>query len=159
MLWSTLPEDIMINHIMPFLYRPQPKNLMKDVQNYVVTYENIREYTKRVVNDRFFLEEYVLEEYGMPLDVLLLEQSEPEIFEQHLSDMSIRWFYFKLIHNNVYNFVEIWNSRLLCQDRKTRGLLHSNFHRKPVSKQFRVLWALLKPKERANLFETVIQNG
>ena len=155
MNWARLPEDVILNHILPFLYRPQPKNLLKDIRNYVVTFENIREYTKRVVNDRMFLEEYVLEEYGMPLDLVLLEQSEPEIFERHLSEMSIRWFYFKIIHNNIYNFVEIWNSRLLCQNRQTYGILNSNFHRKPVSKQFRILWALLTPKERANLMDKV----
>ena len=147
---TRLPVDIIINHVIPFTYKTQAPALLQDIKDYTKTYEIVQQYTETMKNDRNFLEEYVLEEYGMTLSELLLQEEVDElpIYERHLSQMSIRYFFYKMIHNNLYDFVEI------CQKRcPNLYLLRATFHQTPISQQFRVLWAKLLPHERTTIMK------
>ena len=43
-IFGYLPEEIIINHIMPFIYEPQPKNLMSDIRSFYTDFHLLDNY-------------------------------------------------------------------------------------------------------------------
>ena len=44
-IFGYLPEEIIINHIMPFVYHPQPKNLMSDIRSFYTDFHLFDNYS------------------------------------------------------------------------------------------------------------------
>jgi len=43
-IFGYLPEEIIVNHIMPFIYEPQPKNLMSDIRSFYTDFHLLDNY-------------------------------------------------------------------------------------------------------------------
>ena len=42
-IWRTLPQDIVTQHIMPYTYREQPPQLLRDIRSYYADYTLVDE--------------------------------------------------------------------------------------------------------------------
>lgn len=140
-MWHNLPDDIIFQHILPFSYCPQSKDLLEDIKSYVKTYDAVKYRVQDICQDQQFLEEYAMEEYGMGIH---------EFSEDALTKMASRWFFFKLIHSNVYEFLKMSHTRRYRKN--IQWLTTSNFHKRPIAQQFRILWGMLDVKERTQAF-------
>jgi hypothetical protein len=54
-IWRTLPEDIVIQHIMPYTYRKQSPQLLFDIRNYYDDYALVDEYYNHNYNQYMWL--------------------------------------------------------------------------------------------------------
>lgn len=63
-IFGYLPEEIIINHIMPFIYEPQPKNLMSDIRSFYTDFHLLDNYN-------YYYNKYCL--YNDILDFINLE--------------------------------------------------------------------------------------
>ena len=43
-IFRRLPEDVIINNIMPFLYKPQPKDLLLDIRSFYTDFHLLDNY-------------------------------------------------------------------------------------------------------------------
>lgn len=57
--WRTLPEDIVIQHIMPYTYRKQPRQLLFDIRNYYDDYALVDEYYNHNYNQCMWLNDMI----------------------------------------------------------------------------------------------------
>ena len=57
--FSQLPEDIIINHILPFTYQPQSKQIMRDIIIFTQTFATVYDHYSFEYNDTLFLNDLI----------------------------------------------------------------------------------------------------
>jgi hypothetical protein len=123
---SKIPNDIIINHIIPFTYKVQSKTLLKDVQSFYRDYEVVINYYSFDYNDyvlcsdliRFINNNYFLNSYSNNIE---------KLFERS-------YFYNNIINKEEF-IISIENN------------IYNNYIINP-NKVSRIIFGLLKPYER-----------
>ena len=132
---NRLPQDVVINHILPYTYRTKPKHHLSDIRNYVTDYALIESVYMTQLNDMILLNDLLLFLYIPSYGI-------ENIFENVLR----RHIYFG---NKEAEFM-INHIRL-------------DFHRNTgvnTERKIRIIWGLLKPYERTNFINKyVLEDG
>jgi hypothetical protein len=127
-LISLLPEDVIINHIIPFTYSVQPRKLLIDIRSYVDDYAFLENVYTFEYNEEMLLYDLVTFCNNGKFPTWGLEPKYDEIVRRHFLYKSIR-------------------------DSKLQLLIFMAFHRKMgqlCERKNRFLWGLLRPRERAS---------
>lgn len=123
---TKIPNDIIINHIIPFTYEVQSKILLKDIQSFYKDYERVINYYSFDYNDyvlcndliRFVNNNYFLNSYSNNIE---------KLFERS-------YFYCNIINKEEF-IISIENN------------IYNNYTVNP-NKVSRIIFGLLKPYER-----------
>ena len=127
-LISLLPEDVIINHIIPFTYLVQPRKLLVDIRSYVDDYSFLDNIYTFEYNDEILLYDLVTFCNNDKFPTWGLEPKYDEIIRRHFIYKSIR-------------------------DSELQLLIFMAFHRKMgqlCERKNRFLWGLLRPRERTS---------
>ena len=127
-LISLLPEDIIINHIIPFTYLVQQRKLLVDIRSYVNDFSFLENIYTFEYNEEILLYDLVTFCNNGKFPTWGLEPKYDEIIRRHFIYKSIR-------------------------DSKLQLLIFMAFHRKMgqlCERKNRFLWGLLRPRERAS---------
>jgi hypothetical protein len=127
-LISLLPEDVIINHIIPFTYLVQPRKLLVDIRSYVIDYSFLENIYTYEYNDEILLYDLVTFCNNGKFPTWGLEPKYDEIVRRHFLYKSIR-------------------------DSDLQLLIFMAFHRKMgqlCERKNRFLWGLLRPRERTS---------
>jgi hypothetical protein len=127
-LISLLPEDVIINHIIPFTYSVQPRKLMVDIRSYVDDYAFLENIYTFEYNDEILLYDLVTFCNNGKFPTWGLEPKYDDIIRRHFIYKSIR-------------------------DSDLQLLIFMAFHRKMgqlCERKNRFLWGLLRPRERTS---------
>ena len=122
--WRTLPEDIVIQHIMPYTYRKQHPQLLFDIRNYCDDYALVDEYYNHNYNQYMWLNDMV-SFFTLP-HFHSTKKGVDKILQRHI--------YYK----NKENFMLVE----IVLDRYYTNIGHN------VERKVRFLWGLLLPVER-----------
>jgi hypothetical protein len=123
-----LPEDVIINHIIPFTYSVQPRKLMVDIRSYVDDYAFLENIYTFEYNDEILLYDLVTFCNNGKFPTWGLEPKYDDIIRRHFIYKSIR-------------------------DSDLQLLIFMAFHRKMgqlCERKNRFLWGLLRPRERTS---------
>jgi hypothetical protein len=129
-----LPDDIILNHILPYTYSPQPQKLLADIRSYVHDYGCI---------DNMYLYDY---NYAILLNDLLMycNNKKRPIYEMDLMFSLILFRHFKL---SKYNSADL------------QYFVYFHFYKNTPnaeSRKIKFLWGLLTPQERTEFINTYI---
>jgi hypothetical protein len=127
-LISLLPEDVIINHIIPFTYLVQPRKLLVDIRSYVIDYSFLENIYTFEYNDEILLYDLVTFCNNGKFPTWGLEPKYDDIIRRHFIYKSIR-------------------------DSDLQLLIFMAFHRKMgqlCERKNRFLWGLLRPRERTS---------
>jgi len=125
-LISLLPEDIIINHIIPFTYLVQQRKLLVDIRSYVNDFSFLENIYTFEYNEEILLYDLVTFCNNGKFPTWGLEPKYDEIIRRHFIYKSIR-------------------------DSDLQLLIFMAFHRKMgqlCERKNRFLWGLLRPRER-----------
>ena len=136
-LLQTLPYDIIINHIIPYTYMTKSHKHLNDIRSYTSDYNTI---------DNYYLFEYNY--YILMNDFTLFCNNQRNL----------------IIGINVY-FLNIIKRNFILQNKlenEVYSYIDKNFHNnvfKNVERKIKLLWGLLRPKERSHFInEFIIKN-
>jgi len=127
-LISLLPEDVIINHIIPFTYLVQPRKLLVDIRSYVNDFSFLENIYTFEYNEEILLYDLVTFCNNGKFPTWGLEPKYDEIIRRHFIYKSIR-------------------------DSDLQLLIFMAFHRKMgqlCERKNRFLWGLLRPRERTS---------
>ena len=132
-LIQKIPNDIIINCIIPFLYEPQPKKLLEDIKNFYITFLKLEEFYSFEYN--YYIMFYDLQNFFLygEENVSITNQFY-YIFKRHFIFQNLQYI---IISNYVYNK---FNKK---KDIKPKN--NSKF-----------LWGLLTNDERINFIKNYI---
>ena len=132
-LIQKIPNDIIINCIIPFLYEPQPKKLLEDIKNVYITFSKLKEFYSFEYN--YYIMFYDLQNFFLygEENVSITNQFY-YIFKRHFMFQNLQYI---LIANYVY--IE-YNKK---KDRNPKN--NSKF-----------LWGLLTSNERKNFIKNYV---
>lgn len=132
-LIQKIPNDIIINCIIPFLYEPQPKKLLEDIKNFYITFLKLEEFYSFEYN--YYIMFYDLQNFFLygEENVSITNQFY-YIFKRHFIFQNLQYI---IISNYVYNK---FNKK---KDIKSKN--NSKF-----------LWGLLTNDERINFIKNYI---
>ena len=136
-VFKQMPMDIVSDHIMPYIVKPQHKKLLKDIRSFHCHYNIIHEYYS------LFLKENIL------LNDLLLFYNNHIHYEIPIFEFSDD--FINIVRRN-YKL-----ATMNTEDIKTY-FIHS-FHKHNIRVNNRFLIALLKPKERIDFMNKYILGG
>ena len=136
-LLHSLPDDIIINHIIPYTYMIKPYKHLRDIRSYTSDYNTI---------DNYYLFEY--NNYVLMNDFALFCNNQRYL----------------IIGINIY-FLNIIKRNFMLQnklDNEVYSYIEQNFHNnvfKNIERKIKLLWGLLRPRERTNFInEFIIKN-
>ena len=122
-LLNKLPFDVIINHIIPFTYKPQPKNLLRDIRSFYHDYQMLDNY-------------YTFDSNNMILihDLVRFCNNNRDLLTETLTGFYVilrRHFHFKTRDPVRYIITQFYDN------------IHSN-----IDKKTKFLWGLFTPRER-----------
>jgi hypothetical protein len=132
-LIDKLPFDVIINHILPYIYNPQPNNLLIDIRSYYADYKLVESVYMTQHNEWILLHDlkkcccvYLKPYYG-------IDNKFKKILRRH----------FIIANQSEENLINI---------------IKRNFHRNIiyVEKKIKIIWALLTPAERTEFINNFI---
>jgi hypothetical protein len=128
-IFSRLPTD-MINYIIPYTYNVQDKNLLDEIQNYVITNMMIRElyYQEWVIN---------MAAWQSDADDWLIN----DLFGYANN-------YIPIAGGNVDKYYNIFYRNIKLKTEEDVDKYVKYIETKPVSRQINIFWALLTIQER-----------
>jgi hypothetical protein len=120
-LIKKLPDDVIINIILPFLYKPQPKELLMDIKNFNTTFNEIDNYYAYEFNYFIMLQDLLnYFYYGNENFYIILKRN---FMFSDLENLIISKYIYENYHNKI------------SKNRKPK------YHSK-------IIWGLLIPNER-----------
>lgn len=133
-LINKLPFDIIVNNILPYTYRPQPKKLLYDIKSYITDY--------------LFLENVYMTQYNEfvllnDLTKFCEKNLEPSYGIKHKFEIVLRR------HISIVN----------KNDEELINMIRLNFHRNienNADRKVKFLWGLLKRHERTSFINKYI---
>ena len=131
-----LPEDIIINHIIPFTYNLQPSKLLIDIRSYVSDYLLLKDCYDFEYNDEILLYDLVTFCNNGKFPTWGLEPKYDRIIRRPFSYKS-------------------------AKESDLQLFIFMSFHRKmgqSCERKNRFLWGLLRPIERAGFINKYIMN-
>lgn len=130
-----LPEDVIINHIWPFLYEPMPETICKDIRSY---------HTTKTFLFQYYLSKYINSSYTC--DFLL---SDIKLFINNYY-----LYYFKYCNLYLRKFKNLFSLR---QKSMERVYLYYKFVncQKNKNSSINVQLAILNPRERKELLNFI----
>jgi len=129
-----LPEDVIMNHILPYTYQPQPHRVMRDIRSFVNDYSTVENLYMTQLNELILLND-LLRFCRINLN--------PSYGINHLFQIILRRHVMLSKKSEAYLITKI------------RVCFHRNSSVKTESK-IRFIWGLLKPFERANFIQKYI---
>lgn len=133
-LIDRLPFDVIVNHILPYTYNPQPKNLLLDIRSYV--------------NDYAFVESFYMTQYN---EFVLLH------------DLKKYCGAYLPPYCGMYNnFYSILRRHLGIKNQSEAALINmvmNNFQRNleiNTERKVKFVWGLLTPTERTDFINNFI---
>jgi len=141
-----IPMDVMINHILPYTYEPQPKILLQDIKNFVEDFDLVE-------NCYAFDYNYIL----LLRDLLTFCTNNKETFMNPSNTLV------ELVKRHVL-YKDIGQERLISRSRDLCYfcfvfLRHSSMNKKMerrLKRRIRFLWGLLLPEERTRFINKFI---
>jgi hypothetical protein len=131
---NKLPDDIIINHIIPYIYQPQPNNILCDIRSYVADYKFIESIYMTQFNEYVLLND-LIQFYGIHLTPYYgLDDKFDTLLRRHFS-----------IKNK--------------NEEKLINMVRLNFHRNienNAERKVRFLLGLFTPKERSEFINGFI---
>jgi hypothetical protein len=124
-IWRTLPQDIVTQHIMPYTYREQPPQLLRDIRSYYADYTLVDEYYSANYNEYMWLNDIVCF-FTLP-HFHSTKNGVEKILKRHIK------------------YKDTENSALI---ETVFDLYYKNIGRN-IEPKIRFLWGLLLPAERA----------
>ena len=100
-LISNLPQEIILNHIIPYTYSPQPKLLCKDIKTYYYTFGQITKLYQMVFSKKTWTQILKLDVSEYYCETILKIQwipNEPQTNEQERKEFRILWGKFSPVH-------------------------------------------------------------
>ena len=123
--WRTLPQDIVIEHIMPYTYRKQSPEILYDIHNFYQDYALVDEYYSHNYNHYMWLND-IVSFFTLPHFQGSKKKGVDKILQRHL--------YYKNKEDSA--LIEI-----------VFDLYYKNIGR-DIDRKVRFLWGLLLPIER-----------
>jgi hypothetical protein len=137
MLFRTLPIDIIREHIIPFTYLPQKKELLRDIQSFQ--------------KDLSFIENLYFTEFN---DNVLLIDLIRFCSNNHVAPFhGIHIIYEKFLRRNF----TLSNKTCTYINEFVFSVFHSTIAMKP-NKKIKFLWGLLTPTERTRFINKILDN-
>jgi hypothetical protein len=135
---NRLPQDVVINHILPYTYRTKPQRHLLDIRNYVTDYVLVESVYMTQLNEMILLNDLLLFLYINVTPSYGIENIFENILRRHI--------YFS--NKNA----EFMINRIRLDFHRNMGV---NTERK-----IRIIWGLLKSCERANFINKyIIEDG
>uniref|UniRef100_A0A6C0JN63 Uncharacterized protein n=1 Tax=viral metagenome TaxID=1070528 RepID=A0A6C0JN63_9ZZZZ len=123
-LLNNLPFDVIVNHIIPFTYKPQPQKLLRDIRSYYPDYQMLENYYTFDCNDTILMRDILLFCNTINLS---------NINYDNFYSIMRRNFYF---HSKTNSFISIYIHR------------HFDCTYMKFSRRIRFYWGLFTPRER-----------
>ena len=130
-LFKKIPEDIVINHIMPYAYNIQPKELLIDIRSYMTDFQIVMDCYYIHYNERILLHDLHM----------FCRSNMASIFGEDYLNCSIKTV--THIMNELHEF-EFWN------------LYYNSFPSSKIHQRVKLLWAYLKPSHRTKFINEYI---
>jgi len=133
-LIDRLPFDVIVNHILPYTYNPQPKNLLLDIRSYV--------------NDYALVESVYITQYN---EFVLLHDLK-KYCGAYLNP------YFGM-NNNFYSILRRHVSIKNQSEETLINMVRNNFQRNleiNTERKVKFVWGLLTPTERTDFINNFI---
>lgn len=143
---NRIPEDVIINHILPFTYRLQPKELLRDIKTFVEDFGLVEQYYTDDFNTVFLLRDLITFCTKNSEVCMNITNKLTEIMRRHFSYKNVSdTIMFSKAHNLPhFCFVFIKASMM---SNKTKSL---------VKRYTRFLWGLLTAEERTRFINKFI---
>jgi len=142
-LINKLPDDIIINHIIPYTYNLQDKTLLDDIKNY--------NQTKFIILKLY--QNYWLDE---------MNETEPEDKWWLINDLfGYTNHYNATMYGYIENFYNIFrrNSQLNIKTTQNINFYLVNLQKKEVDVQINIFWGLFTPEERNDFIEIFLSEN
>jgi hypothetical protein len=143
---NRIPEDIIINHILPFTYRLQPRELLRDIKTFVEDFSLVEQYYTDDFNTVFLLRDLIT--FGTKNTEVCLN------ITNKLTEIMRRYFSYKKLDDTTmfskvhrlshFSFVFI------------KASIMSNKTRLLVKRYIRFLWGLMTVEERTRFINKFI---
>ena len=133
-LIDRLPFDVIVNHILPYTYNPQPKNLLLDIRSYV--------------NDYALVESVYITQYN---EFVLLHDLK-KYCGAYLNP------YFGM-NNNFYSILRRHVNIIYQSEETLINTVRNNFQRNleiNTERKVKFVWGLLTPTERTDFINNFI---
>jgi len=141
-----IPMDVMINHILPYTYEPQPKTLLQDIKNFVEDFNLVE-------NCYAFDYNYIL----LLRDLLTFCTNNKETF-MNPSNTLLEVVKRHVLYKNISQELLVSRSRDLCYFCFVflRQSSMNNKMERRLKMRIRFLWGLLLPEERTRFINKFI---
>ena len=104
-IFGYLPEEIIVNHIMPFIYKPQPKILLSDIKSFYTDFHLLDNYS--YYYNTYCLYNDILD--FIPMDTLLIRSYNCKDFTNYNLTLYVtNKFYTRIIKNVNYKSRMLW---------------------------------------------------
>ena len=130
-----LPEDVIINHIWPFLYEPMPETICKDIRSY---------HTTKTFLFQYYMSKYINSSYTC--DFLLTD------IKMFINNYNL--YYFKYCNLYLRKFKNLFSLRQKSMERVYRYYKFVNC-KKNKNSAINVQLAILNPRERKELLNFI----
>jgi hypothetical protein len=128
---ATLPLDVILNHILPFLYQPQPQKLLEDIRSYVTDYNILQ---------NVYLYEYNYSILYHDIRTYCIGRTRPYSTFEKLKNIVGR-------HVLCKTNAKIMNTIRYIHDRSNPGT---------EAQKIKFLWGLLTPQERTDFINKMV---
>ena len=130
---KSLPNDVIINNIIPYTYNVQPKKLLHDIRSFYLDFNMTENYYYIYYNPSILLND-LIHFYYYNEDTYSITNKYYKIFKRHFMFQDCQYI---TIANYIFT------------------KFHTNLFDKPIIK-IKFLWGLLKPNERAIFIDTFV---
>lgn len=134
---NTLPKEIILHHIIPYTYSPQPKNLLEDIRNF--------SYTLNLISNIYYNRWIVFFHGDNPQDRNWL-----------INDIH------RFINQFNISILEFWNRKFKINNNLSIGTylsLFSKYNKTPVESQIRIYWSIFTIEERYTFIKIYGNSG